>query len=126
MNFDSFSGVSARLRERGLPPETVDAVLELLRARRAQQAVELDEFELLGLDRSGVIAVLNAIIDDELEDLLEVGTRVACPSCGTLEEVDLVRQALAAGREHLCTEDQTNLADPEAPAPEVPVYSRIV
>lgn len=123
MSFDSFSGVSARLRDKGVAShEAIDSVLGHLRRRRAGQPIELSDVVSSVVDPDSATRILKAIVDDADEDLLELRRHVRCPTCETLEDANEVREARESGDSLFCTEDGVDLADPEAGAEEEPVF----
>jgi hypothetical protein len=124
MSFDTFSGVSARLRERNLASDQeIDQTLEHLRTRSFGQPIEL-EHVVHGTTLTEQVAerILDAIVDDDLETLLEKRPGIKCPECGTVEHAELVHAARDRGESYFCTEDAVDLADPATNPPEIPVY----
>lgn len=124
MSFDTFSGVSGRLRGNDVGSEAdIDHALAHLRTRFFGQPIKLsDVTQSSAMTEAAAEAILNAIVDDDLESLLERRVAVQCPVCGTLDEPARVDQAKGDGTTCPCTEDQVDLADPEINAPLIPVY----
>jgi hypothetical protein len=124
MSFDTFSGVSGRLRSNDVASEDdIDHALAHLRTRFFGQPIKLSEVtQSSAMTEAAAEAILNAIVDDELESLLERRVAIECPVCGTVDEPARVDQAKAEGTTCPCTEDQVDLADPEISAPLIPVY----